>query len=69
MVSSAVAVLDRTRSLCRLRDELPAPASAHLDQLIAELDADALLDDARSVAVRSGIDVLLELEDVTNQFL
>ena len=61
--------LDGRRSLGELQEALADAERARLLSMVDDLEMHNLIDDARPVVARSGIDVLLELEDLTNELI
>lgn len=61
-LAQLLAGMDGTRTVAELAEDAGDPAV--VARVVAELDRNALLDDATTPDVRSGADVLLELEDL-----
>jgi hypothetical protein len=61
--------LNGARSVTEVATGLPGVDGQTMDELITELDRHALLDEVTPPPFRTGLDVLLELEDVTNELL
>jgi Iron-containing redox enzyme len=69
------AVLERTlrrfngeSSLAEIVDDEPALSRSAAEELFASLDVAGLVDDAASVSFRSGSEVILELEELVEQY-
>lgn len=61
--------LDGGRSVAEIRKGLAPPLAASLNGVIEHLERHALMDDVGEPRVRPALDVLLELEDLTNELL
>ncbi len=61
--------LDGTRTLGELQSGLSPEQRVRLDSLVKELDAYQMIDDVASVQAPSGIQVLLELEELGNALI
>lgn len=62
-------LMDGTKSLSELQQICSANNSELIDTIVRHLDEQNLLDDVTQVRVNSGIDTLLELEDLTSELL
>ena len=62
-------LMDGTKSLSELQQIFSPNNSELINTIVRHLDEQNLLDDVARVRVHSGIDTLLELEDLTNELL
>jgi hypothetical protein len=68
VLERALRRFDGRRSLAEIVDQEPALSPAAMEELFQSLDGAGLIDDAAPVAYRSGSEVILEIEELVEQY-